>query len=217
MYKPADFFLSVIDFFGILVPGSIFVFFHRDYLISVWTFPTNGAVAWVAFFIGSYILGNFLLGLGVPLNRLLDICYLPANDAFYNEVKTLDNSSPGVTENRTELFYRAYTFIRQNSLSALSDIDRYMADYKLFRSLTLVFFMDLVSLSFRGGGLTWDRGVISGLLFVIAMWRFLFLLHWTYRVTFEHYALLLKSRHAEGTLVSPKKRTRKFQFSMLLD
>jgi hypothetical protein len=32
-YKPGDFFLGVIDFFGILVPGAILMYLHGDRLL----------------------------------------------------------------------------------------------------------------------------------------------------------------------------------------
>jgi hypothetical protein len=68
-----------------------------------------------------------------------------------------------------------------------------MADYKLFRSLTLVFALDLVLLLLFRGIAPWPRLLFSLTLFLLAAWRFIFLLGWTYRTTFEYYALLERS------------------------
>ena len=38
----------------------------------------------------------------------------------------------------------------------------------------------------------WQRALLAATLCFLAGWRFLFLLDWTYRITFESYALLKK-------------------------
>lgn len=148
-----------------------------------------------------YVLGPFLLGMGVPLNGLLGFYSSESEDAFYKEVKDTIDLPQEVEKSRTNAFYRAYSFIRLESPSALAEIERQMADYKLFRSLTLVFALDCilvwfhcVLVWFQCGTLFWSRLLLSGILFLLAGRRFLFLLAWTYRITFENYALLTGSR-----------------------
>ncbi len=190
-YKPGDFFLGVIDFFGILVPGAVLLFLHGEWLVDQVgvRLQRQEMPVWVPFLLGSYVLGHFLLGAGVPLNRLLRLFRPEHSDAFYNEVRKTIDLPPGVRANRTDAFYRAYSFVRLKSPSALEEVERQMADYKLFRSLTLVFLLDLLLVWLRGLPSP-TRSVISALLVVGAGARFLFLLSWTYRVTFEYYALL---------------------------
>ena len=193
-FKPGDFFIGVIDFFGILVPGAVLLFLHGESLVNSLglQLAQNQTALWVVFLLGSYVLGHFLLGIGVPLNRLLRFSRRLSKDKFYNEVKEIISLPPQVEKNRTDAFYRAYSFVRLRSPSALAEIERQMADYKLFRSLTLVFGLDLLLVWFRGIA-SWPRLLFSGILFILAAWRFLFLLGWTYRITFEYYALLSSS------------------------
>jgi len=194
-YKPSDFFIGVIDFFGILVPGATLLFLYRERLPEALKLHlgSDRATWWAAFLVGSYVVGHFLLGIGVPLNRLLRFFRPESKDRFYNEVKQAIKLPPGLRENRTDAFYRAYSFVRMNNNpAALAEIERQMADFKLFRGLTLVFLLDSLFGYFRQAG-PWPR-LVSGMLFIVAGWRFLFLLGWTYRITFESYALLRGSR-----------------------
>jgi hypothetical protein len=140
-YKPSDFFIGVIDFFGILVPGAVLLFLHGESLVQFlgWPVDRDQTIQWVAFLLGSYVLGHFLLGIGVPLNRLLRFWRPENKNEFYKGVKKKIHLPPGVAKTRTNAFYWAYSFVRLGNPSALSEIERQMADYKLFRSLTLVF------------------------------------------------------------------------------
>jgi hypothetical protein len=191
-FKPNDFFVGVIDFFGILVPGAVLLYLRGEYLLGLLGKdmpPASETIAyWVLFGIGSYLLGQILLGAGVPLNRLADCFWPERGDQFYSEVrKRID--LPKAIENRANGFYRAFSFVRLNSASALVEIERQAAEYKLFRSLTLVFLFDSL-LSFAAGHSL--RALTSGVLFLVSAGRFLFLLDWTRRITFEFYALLTK-------------------------
>jgi hypothetical protein len=211
-YKPGDLFLGVIDFFGILVPGAVLLFMERQWLDRVLggSFDHYEKWMWAAFLLGAYVLGHFLLGLGVPFNRLIKF-YSIDQDALYKSVKSrikvpnqIDKESRGffgpiqnwfhrfwqrLADERTPHFYRAYAFVRLKSASALSEIDRQMADYKLFRSLMLVFALDFFLCLFYFHSST-QRTALSGILCILAIWRFVFLLHWTYQITFEFYDLL---------------------------
>ncbi len=190
-YKPSDLFIGAIEFFGILVPGAVLLFLDGDLLLKSLglEFGLGSLGQSAAFLAGSYVIGHFLLGVGVPLNRALEF-YRPATrDPFYAEVKESIPLPTARRESRTDAFYRAYSFVRLKSPSALAEIERQMADYKLFRSLTLVFALDLVLIWVRGGS-GWPRPIFAGVLCILAAARFCFLLGWTYRITFEYYTLL---------------------------
>jgi len=69
-YKPNDLFVSVIDFFGIIVPGAVFLFLHGDAvvgLLGIRCIPDDRVVFWVGFLVGSLLLGHFLTGTGILL------------------------------------------------------------------------------------------------------------------------------------------------------
>ncbi len=199
-YKPGDFFIGAIDFFGVVVPGAVLLFLQGKPLLKIFDLPLPDGqpVAWVAFAVGSYVLGNFLLGLSHNLTFLLRVYYPERKDDFYAKVKAIID--PPKTLNRTDAFYRAQSFVRLNSPSFLAEIERQEANYRLFRSLILVFALDCVLVAVRlsfadpeivGLGVAvWGRLAVSGTLLILAIWRFLFLLCWTYRLTFEFYDLL---------------------------
>lgn len=195
-YKPGDLFIGVIDFFGILVPGAVLLFLHGELLAKALglSLDPKEALFLVAFFVGAYVLGHILLGLGVVLNKLLRVYHPERKDVFYQEIKdSIDLPKASGEDKRTSSFYRAYAFVRLNNAAALSEIERQMADYKLFRSLTIVFGLDFL-LTVVLGDLGSLRPLLSGMFLIIAASRYLFLLDWTYRITFEFYALLRDSQ-----------------------
>lgn len=58
--KPGDFFLSVIDFVGMLVPGAILFFLHPDLICKALGFPVCGTSVkdnWIPAFLVSFIRG----------------------------------------------------------------------------------------------------------------------------------------------------------------
>lgn len=206
-YKPGDFFIGVIDLFGILVPGAVFLFLRGSWLGNALGLHVDPHEKWfwAIFLLGAYLLGHFFLGLGVPFNRLGKVLTF-GSDAYYNYVKdkiTLPSETQRnhrvhsiwrrlfrpLEDKRAAAFYQAYAFVRLKSSPAVAEIERQMADYKLFRSLMLVFAVDLgLWLVHTPGGSA--SLVLEVLMCILAGLRFLFLLNWTYRITFEYYALL---------------------------
>jgi hypothetical protein len=96
---------------------------------------------------------------------------------------------------RRAAYYRAYSYVRLHSPAAITEIDRQTADYKLFRSLVLVFFLDF-PLAWTNGSLDRPRAAVMSLLFALALWRFLSLLNWARRLTFEYCDLILEEKAA---------------------
>jgi len=198
-YKPNDVFLNVIDFFGILVPGAVLLFLRgRDILgfLGV-ALPADKASYWVAFFVGSLLLGHFLTGVGLLLlNRTsrLSLCNV---EQYYKEVQN-QISAPASKHMRDDAYYRAYAFIRLNSKDGIEEIDRQVSEYKLFRALTIVFVIDS---AFRLASCDIRHALASLAIAFLAWTRFAFLVLWTQRMAFEYYALLMaaKEDHAPQT------------------
>ena len=221
-FKPGDFFLGVIDFFGVLIPGAVLMYLHGSFLYAlvpiVAPVPNDSVRSWILFLIVAYVSGELLLGLGVPLNRLQEI-YMPEYlDSYYEDVKNsigLPPNPQGGPETRVQRFmskvrlplspfdkqkrgrpaayHRAYSYVRLHSAQATAEIDRQAAEYKLFRGLVLVFLLD-VPLAWLSGSLTLSRAVVMFVLLVLALWRFLFLLNWARQLAFEFYALLTREK-----------------------
>jgi hypothetical protein len=194
MAKPGDFLIGVIDFLGILLPGAVLVFLHGSFLREVFNVQLtiyDQTGIWILFFVCSYILGHFLLGAGVPLNKFQGAYLAESTDEYYQEVRDQISLPYDVKQNREDSFYRAYSFVRLYNAAAIAEVDRQAAEYKLFRSLTIVFLLDLL-LAWLRGMHSWPRALLAFALAGLALWRFLFLLNWARRLTFEYYFLMTK-------------------------
>ena len=192
--KPADFFLGAIDFFGILVPGIALLMLQGSTLAHLAAISVPEAQNWwdwVPALVAAYVAGQFLLGLGVPLNRLASLVFPESKDRFFQAVRDEVPLPPNVGRKRSYVFNAAFSFVRLASPSALAEVERQAAEYKLFRSLTLVFLLDglLVALA---GPYSSRRLLIDAILTVGAGARFLFLLVWTQRLVFEFFAMLTR-------------------------
>ena len=192
--KPGDFFLGVIDFFGILVPGVALLVLQGPALAELAAISLPQARNWwdwVPALVAAYVAGHFLLGLGVPLNRLGAVVFPEAGDRYFQAVQGQVPLPTSATPNRSNVFNAAFSFIRIASPSALAEVERQAAEYKLFRSLTLLFLLDALLTALLGHG-SWRRLTVDGMLAIAAGVRFLFLLLWTQRLAFEFFALLTR-------------------------
>jgi hypothetical protein len=125
--KPSDSLLNVIDFFGILIPGAVLAFLHGDLLLHSlgWSMGNlQSAADWVRAFFVSFVLGHFLLGFSVPLNGIA--ARFPSKDtkAYYNAVRAYLKLPDDVPNNRTNVFYSAFSFIRIHSPEAMTELER---------------------------------------------------------------------------------------------
>lgn len=76
-FEPQKFFVGLIDFFSILLPGALLTFLLRgEAERSMWVAERlpqlSGAKGWVAFLVASYLLGHFAFLLGSWLDELYD-------------------------------------------------------------------------------------------------------------------------------------------------
>jgi hypothetical protein len=190
-YKPNDLFVGVIDFFGILVPGSVLLFLHGDPILrqlGLSCRPDDKAFYWVSFFVGSLLLGHFLTGISVLLLNWGFHLSLGNLELYYKEVEP-EISLP-VKNDRKAAYHRAYSFIRLYSPAGVSEIDRQVAEYKLFRALTVAFLVDFL---FALAKLNLVHMAVSLLLVLLSWYRFASLVCWTQQMTFEYYVLLTQS------------------------
>lgn len=110
MEKPGDFFIGVINFFAVLLPGALLCFFSVELFQQYITkrpdifghFQLTETQQWVLFILASYILGQFVFLLGSPIDGLYDairkICIgstaqlskaNPLVQLLHNELKTI--------------------------------------------------------------------------------------------------------------------------------
>jgi hypothetical protein len=148
-YKPSDFFIGIVDFFAILLPGSLLCFLFLDFEAKIFgpvLPPLNGDVQrWVAFAVASYISGHFLFAMGGAWDHLYDSTYrrykIRRDGDLSKSVTPLFAGHPGYSD-KIPLVIWATAFVRAKSDAAASEIDRLEADSKSFRGLSvaLVFF-----------------------------------------------------------------------------
>ena len=190
--KPGDLFLGVIEFFGILVPGAVFVLLHGDFLLCPFGLSVGrvqAATNWVPAFLIAYILGHFLLGFSVPFNRLAGRFPSKVTQAYFDHARKIVRLPSGIPPTMTNVFYSAFSYIRLHGPSALGEVERQAGEYKLFRSLTLLSIID-IPLAAVTHELTFARLASALLIGGLAYYRFQWLFDWTYQLTFDFYTQL---------------------------
>ena len=86
MAEPEKFFVGIIDFFSVLLPGALLTYLLRDelrdHVLSDHNYAMlSGTEGWVVFLISSYLLGHFIFLLGAPLDEHV---YDPIRKASYD-------------------------------------------------------------------------------------------------------------------------------------
>jgi len=163
-FKPSDFFLSIVTFLGVLVPGGVFIFLCGPSIHALFP-PQASAQYWVAILVASYVVGQILLAATELLNGVAG--YLAWGfPTLLRKIKR-DTSHP-VQRFNGATFHEAISFVRLRSAAAAGEIDRHMADYKLLRNLVAVFLIDavwsLIDNSHHLLGAGWDglRWTVAG-------------------------------------------------------
>ncbi|MFX0212265.1 MAG: hypothetical protein ACFFDT_40200, partial [Candidatus Hodarchaeota archaeon] len=209
--KPSDLMLNVIEFFGVLIPGAVLFFLHGDWFLRWLGFPmgelcTTTTKYWVIVFFISIILGHLLLGASDLFDKPAAMLfkkktkwYLYLEAAKSNHLKL----PPGVRETPKNYFYCAFSFLRVHNAVAVAELERLAAEKKLFRSLTLLFLLDIplyiFSLEFCPASLLdLNRIILAILIVCLAALRFLQLFDFTYAVAFDLYLQVREAETAEG-------------------
>ena len=173
--KPGDFFIGVVDFFAILLPGALLSFLAEEpaqrYVFGSILGCVHGATeGWAAFIFASYLMGQFASLLGATfMDGVYDRTYLPYKrrngDALHDEVKKLqgDNSTIAGTLKWSNAYVRL-----QNS-DAAAEMDRLEATSKFFRSLVIVLLVYAIAFLLSRQGLAC---VISAVFLGLSFWRF---------------------------------------------
>ena len=150
MTKPGDFLLGVLDFFAILLPGSM-----ATWLLTRYISPADmsrllsfgplefSADSWVltgAFLLSSYTLGHFVFMAGSRLDTSYDRWMKRAKasdrDKTYREADKIRKQVMESSAFTTLKWAKSYIEIRVPH--ARGEIDRLEADSKFFRSLVVI-------------------------------------------------------------------------------
>lgn len=169
--KPSEFYVGVLDFFAVLLPGAIATAvlaprFGSLLLGPLLAEPTGEAARWLAFLVCSYFLGHmiFLVGSYVdPLYNLLRVRFHPyGNESAYQCATRIRDSLVSTDERKAlNTFQWARSVLVSVSPAAVEDVHRLEADSKFFRSLLVVCI--LASLVFIRDGHCWEGVVTLGM------------------------------------------------------
>jgi hypothetical protein len=159
--KPSDLMLNVIEFFGVLIPGAILFFLHGGWFLSSFGYSMSkppDTKYWVLAFFVSIILGHLLLGVSEPLDKLAATLsmrlfkekdkwpWYPKWPGYLKAAKASHlKLPPEVPADPKNCFYWVFSFLRIHNAVAVAELERLAADQKLFRSLTLLFLLDIMS------------------------------------------------------------------------
>ena len=189
---------NVLEFLGVLLPGVIFAYLHSTLLLAQLTSNTNTAQAqmladwsWVPALIVSLILGHILHAFSDPLDDLAAwFCPDKKTQAYFTAAKATLDLPEGAPETAKNYFYFAFSFIRIHHAGAVAELERQAGNYKFFRSLVLLFVLDIplslldpyvsrITLPSRLTVLL----LAAGLAAIVAKLLF----EWTYQLGFELY------------------------------
>lgn len=190
--RPSDLFLNVIEFFGILVPGALLCFLHKDLLFEktgISIANLDSTADWIETAIFSYIVGSVIFGISVPLNKLVKLS--EETKKYCDEASKYVNLP--IEKKPAAVFYNVFSYIRLNSPEATTELERQTAEYKLFRSLIVLFFFDFI-ITFATLKITLWRFCLQAIMIGFAFYRFDFLVDWTYRLAFGYYLLLIDNK-----------------------
>ncbi len=149
MAKPSDFFVGVLDFFAILLPGAIAAALLAPRL-SPWLFgdgllpPLQGEAArWSGFLVAAYFLGHLVFLLGSRLDWAYNALRERLNpydneSAYQGATRIRDRLVPAEERHALNTFQWTRAVLLQRCPAAAADVHRLEADSKFFRSLLVV-------------------------------------------------------------------------------
>lgn len=173
--KPNDFYVDLVDFFSIVLPGALLAFLClplKDHVFDDVVLPKilPPAEGWVVLIFAAYLLGQFISLIGATfMDWLYDHTYLRFRrrngDARFDKAKELageDGKMIGVLK-----WARAY--VRLRSVDASLECDRFEATSKFFRSLFVVLLAYGATFGLRH---QWTALLVTTALLVLAFWRY---------------------------------------------
>ncbi|NIN92197.1 hypothetical protein GTO36_04275 [bacterium] len=113
--KPSDLMLSIIEFFGILIPGAVLAFLHGDFLLDPLSLSMGKLETsrdWVLAFFLSIILGHLLHSFSDPLDILATRYFSDNTQKYLEEAREHIELPSGLKKKPKTCFYSAFSFIR---------------------------------------------------------------------------------------------------------
>jgi len=148
MAKPSEFYIGIVDFFAILLPGAIATallepLFGKLVFGNIITAPTDNAMKWAVFLAFSYAIGHLIFLIGSYLDRFYDFFRKRFNpykkESVYKSATDIKSSylTNGESSVLNTFQWTRATLLAVSPASA-EDVHRLEADSKFFRSLVVV-------------------------------------------------------------------------------
>lgn len=174
--KPSDFYVGLVDFFSILLPGALLAFLCLPIANqageNLFRPVSHGAGAWVAFAFAAYLLGQLISLVGATfMDWLYDHTYLnfkrrrPNRDLRFKKAEEL----AGANGDMAGVLKWARAYVRLRSSDASLECDRFEATSKFFRSLFVVLLAYAATFAFRH---EWASLFVTIALLILAFWRY---------------------------------------------
>ena len=198
--KPGDFFIGVVNFFAILLPGAVLSFFsmglasayvndRRHIYGFVQTVIQGDAQRWVTFIVASYLLGQFVFLLGAPLDEVYDLVRKglvskhiksnwirrkwDQNQRLHKDARVIKERYVGDCQKSEVVnpFQWAKANVQLRFPSAADEIYRLEADQKFFRGLIVVLIAVCTLLVFVYKA-GWLETVPYVIIMLLSFWRY---------------------------------------------
>ncbi|HWT78794.1 MAG TPA: hypothetical protein VN648_08315, partial [Candidatus Methylomirabilis sp.] len=173
MAKPADFYVGMVGFFAILLPGAVGTALLRPLLenaviVALLSLPATASVQWAAFLIASYFLGHLIFLLGSYLDPIYDKLrkrWNPYDEgSAYQCATRIKAGMLDSTENRAlNSFVWSQAILTTQWPAAATEVNGLEADSRFFRSLLVVLGLSAISFFVRS---RWAEGIVALLLIV---------------------------------------------------
>jgi hypothetical protein len=152
MTKPSDFFVGVVEFFSVLLPGAFLAYATRllpgDLVFGRILPPLDkvnrGTENWIVFVFASYVIGHFVFQAGSLLDHSYDKWYRPRKaasegDDLFRTAAAMKCDLENVPNTVSNAFKWASAYVRTHSPSAIALVDQFEASQKFFRSMVIAF------------------------------------------------------------------------------
>jgi hypothetical protein len=148
-FEPRTFYIGVVDFFSIMLPGGIFAYFLYGLFGSKIFGPLLPAIksdadGWVIFLLAAYLFGHIVFLVGSLFDDILydpirKMIWTKKKDKAYPEARTLKLKHVGdAKEEVVNTFQWAKAVLVLEHQPGIVEVARHEADSKFFRSLVVV-------------------------------------------------------------------------------
>ena len=179
MGKPADFYVGMVSFFAILLPGAVGAAMLRPLVENavigpIMSLPANASAQWAAFLIASYFIGHLIFLVGSYLDPIYDVYrkrWNPYNkESAYQCATRIKAGMLDPAENHAlNSFQWSQSILTTQWPAAATDVNGFEADSKFFRSLLVVLSLSAIGLLVRS---RWTEGIIALVLVVPCFLRY---------------------------------------------